>query len=145
VKPHHGALRVGRVTRWQRRSSYFVLGTCALTGLVWFVLADAFDLAPPQLRLWWVGHGVTGLLATAVIGMVLPHHVVATWRHHRNRWLGSAALALLVGLALTALLLQYGQEPWHPAMHWVHVGIGIAAVLLFPVHVLRGKRSVGRR
>ena len=137
-------MRVGRVTAWQRRSSYAVLGACALTGVVWFVLADALELAPPQLRLWWVGHGVTGFLAMAAIGMALPHHVVATWKHHRNRWLGGIALGLMLALASSALLLEYGQEPWHAALHWVHVGLGIAAVLAFPLHVLRGRRSVGR-
>ena len=137
-------MRVGKVTGWQRWASHAVLGACALTGLVWFVLADALDQAPPQVRLWWVGHGVTGFLAMVAIGMALPHHVVATWKHHRNRWLGGIALGLLVALMLTALLLEYGQEPWHTALHWVHVGIGLAALLAFPLHVLRGRRSIGR-
>ncbi len=144
MKPHHGAMRVGRVAAWQRRASYTVLGACAATGLVWWVLADALGQAPPRLRLWWVGHGVTGFLAMTVIGMALPHHVVATWKHHRNRWLGGIAVGSMAALGLTALALEYGQEPWHAALHWVHIGVGIAALLVFPLHVLRGRRSPAR-
>ncbi len=144
MKPHHGAMRIGRVARWQRRSSYLVLGACALTGLAWFVLLDAAGWPPPRLVPWWIGHGVTGVLTLVVIGSVLPHHVLSTWKHHRNRWLGGIAFAALILLALSALLLQYGPEPWHAAVHWAHVGVGIAAVLVFPLHVFGGRKSVAR-
>lgn len=142
MKPPHGGMRVGRIARWQRRVSYFVLGACAATGLVWFLLLDAAGWPPPRLVPWWIGHGVTGVLTLVVIGSVLPHHVVSTWKHHRNRLLGSLAFAGLAGLAISALLLQYGPEPWHAALHWTHVAIGITALLVFPLHVLRGRTSV---
>ena len=144
MKPHHGALRVGRMVRWQRWSSHAVLGACGASGLVWFLLMDAADWQPPQLVFWWVAHGITGTVALLAIGMALPHHVVATWRHHRNRLLGAIALAVLALLGVSALLLLYGKEPWHARVHWTHVAIGVAALLAVPLHVVRGRRSVAR-
>ena len=54
MKSHHGALRVGRVARWQRWMSYATLGVCAVSGLVWFVLMDGAGMEPPQLVFWWI-------------------------------------------------------------------------------------------
>ena len=144
MKTRHGVLRIGRLARWQRWTSHVLLAACAATGLVWFALMDIAQWQPPAMVFWWIGHGVTGLLALMVIGMALPTHVVATWRHHRNRWLGSISLAALAVLALSALLLFYGQEGWHAASHWTHVLVGVLAVAAFPLHVVRGRRSVGK-
>jgi hypothetical protein len=144
LKPHHGALRIGRLARWQRWTSYAVLASCAATGVVWFALMDLAEWQPTKLVLWWVAHGATGFLAIMAIGMALPHHIVSTWRHHRNRWLGSIALGTLAALAVTALLLLYGKEAWHVGAHWTHVVFGLAALAAFPLHVLRGKRSLAK-
>ena len=148
VKPvngHHGAARVGRMARWQRRFSYGMLGACALTGLVWFVLADGWQLPPSRLRPWWVGHGVSSLVALVAIGGALSQHVVATWRHRRNRAAGALTLGALLVAGGSALLLLYGAESWHAAAHWTHVALGLGAAVLFPWHVVRGRRSIGQR
>lgn len=141
---HARGMRVGRVAQWQRRCTYLLLGACAVSGIFWFVLLDGYGLPPPRLTFWWIAHGVTSLVSLTVIGAALPHHVRATWRGHRNRWAGSLSLAALVLAATSALLLLYGAESLHDVMHWVHVGIGLAAALAFPWHVIRGRRSVGR-
>ena len=144
MKANHGIARVGRVLQWQKLASYLVLGVCGASGVVWFFLLDAVHWSPTRVVLWWVLHGITGFLAIAAIGMALPHHVVATWRHHRNRWAGGLSLALLVALGLSALLLLYGPETAHDAGHWVHVVLGLLALVAFPWHVIRGRKSVGR-
>jgi hypothetical protein len=144
MKPHHGILRIGRVARWQRWWSYGLLGGCAITGIVWFIGLDAYDLPPSKLVLWWIGHGVTGFLTMMVIGAALPQHVVATWRHHRNRWFGAIALAALSVIAASALTMLYGAESWHVPSHWIHIGVGIFALLAFPWHVVKGRRSIAK-
>lgn len=145
MSAHHGIVRVGRVARWQRRFSYAVLAACAVSGVVWFVLMDGYELPPSKLTFWWIGHGVASFVTLIAIGCALPLHMTVTWRHHRNRVAGGLALAALLVAACSALLLLYGAETWHAGAHWTHVGVGIAALLAFPWHVLRGRRSVGRR
>lgn len=136
--------RIGRTARWQSRWSYAVLGACLSTGLVWFVMLDLVGWEPPRLVFWWIAHGVSGLLALMAIGAALPHHVTAAWRHHRNRLLGGATLALLGLAALVVLALLYGIESWHTPAHWLHVGLGIAAAIVFPWHVIKGRSSVAK-
>ena len=141
----HRSARVGRVARWVRNSTYALLGICAVTGIFWFVLLDAYQLPPPRLTFWWISHGVAGFICLLALGAALPHHVMATWRAHRNRWAGALSLAALALAAASALLLLYGAEGWHDTAHWCHVGIGLAALLCFPWHVVKGKSSVGRQ
>ncbi|QHJ01016.1 hypothetical protein GT347_25325 [Xylophilus rhododendri] len=142
---HHGALRVGRVARWQRRAIHGVMGLCGISGLVWWLLLDGLGWPPPRLVFWWVLHGSCGMLALVALGLVLPQHVPAAWRHRRNRVPGALTLSAMVLAAGSALLLLYGNEAWHPAVHWLHTGMGGATLLAFAWHVLHGRRSIGQR
>ena len=136
-----GVVRIGRMAKWQRRCTYGLFGTCFVSGIVWFVLLDLEGLQPPQLVFWWIVHGVSSFNALLAIGAALPQHVVATWRHRRNRLAGTTSFALLGAAALSALLLLYGPEPSHAMAHWAHVGVGLALTVAFVWHILRGRRS----
>ena len=141
-------MRVGRMQRWQRRTTYTVLAACAATGSVWFVMLDFAHASPSRARFWWVAHGITAVLAAMTIGGAIVQHVVATWRSSRGRWSGSINLALLAALVGTALYLMYGAEAGHDAMHWIHSIVGLVAVLGFAWHVIWGrtrKPTVHRR
>ncbi len=141
---HRRLPRIGRVSCWQSRWTYGLLAACAVTGLVWFVMLDLVGWEPPRLVFWWIAHGITGMVALVVIGSAIPHHVVSAWRHHRNRWLGASTLALLVLAVVCMFALLYGIESWHTPAHWLHIGMGIAAAILFPVHVIKGRSSPGK-
>ena len=138
-------LRVGRMPRWQRRTTYAVLAACAGSGIVWFVLLDVVHAAQATARVWWIVHGVTAFVATMAIGGAIAQHVVVNWRHARGRRTGAVNLAMLVGLVGTALYLMYGNEPGHDALHWIHAIGGIAAVAVFAWHVIHGRTRVARR
>jgi len=137
-------LRLGRMPRWQRRSTYVVLGACAASGIVWFALLDWFHATPNVARPWWIAHGLTALVAAMAIGASAAQHVVVTWRAARSRWAGGINLALLLGLIATALYLMYGPEAGHDTAHWVHSIVGIVAVVGFVWHVLWGRTRVPR-
>lgn len=141
---NHGKLRLGKMASWQKWSTYLLLSTCLVSGLIWFVLADWLVLMPPSLKPWWVVHGTSSLLSLLVIGAAVPHHMLVTWRSHRNRWGGFAASLVLLGLLITALLLFYGTEGLHDPVRWIHIGLGLGILILFPWHILRGKRSVAQ-
>ena len=137
-------LRLGRMSRWQRRTTYVVLGLCAGTGLVWFVLLDFLQATPSQARPWWIAHGLTAAVAAMAIGASAAQHVVVTWRAARSRWAGGLNLALLLGLVGTALYLMYGAEAGHDTVHWVHTIGGVVALVGFAWHVVWGRTRVPR-
>ena len=137
-------LRLGRMARWQRWTTYVTLGLCAATGLVWFLDLDLWQVAPPVARPWWVAHGITAVVAALVIGGAAVQHVVVTWRAVRGRWTGAINVAMLAGLVASALYLMYGPEVGHDAAHWVHVIVGIVAVVAFVGHVLWGRTRIPR-
>lgn len=132
--------RAGRLARWQRRCSLGVLTACAGSGLAWWALTDGFDWPQPRVRVWWIAHGVSGSLAVLALGAVLPHHIAAAWRHHRNRGLGAVTLLALSVAAASALVLLYGPEAWHLATRWLHLAAGAGALVVFPWHLLHGRR-----
>ena len=130
------------MTRWQRRTTYVVLGLCAASGIGWFVLLDGLHATPTAARPWWVAHGLTAVAAAMTIGASATQHVVVTWRAARSRWAGSVNLVLLLGLVGTALYLMYGPEAGHDTMHWVHSIVGLVAVVGFVWHVVWGRTRV---
>lgn len=141
---NHRKLRVGKMPAWQRRASYLLLGACFLSGLIWFLLADLFALMPPDLKPWWLIHGASSLISLIIIGSALPHHILVTWRFHRNRVVGLLSSLVLLGLLISAVLLFYGTETVHDAVRWIHIALGVAILILFPWHIVHGKKSVAR-
>lgn len=135
-------MRLGRMTRWQRRTTYVVLALCASSGIGWFTVLDLLHGAPPVARPWWVVHGITAVFAALAIGGAIAQHVVVTWRAARGRWSGTANLAFLGVLVGTALYLMYGAESGRDTIHWVHCVVGLAAVGVFVGHVVWGRTRV---
>lgn len=134
--------RIGRLWEWHRWGVYAALLVCAASGVAWFVLRDLLALEPsPSDRMVIMAHGIGGFLALMALGSVLPVHVRLTWNAGRNRLSGATALALLAVLSVTALGLYYGTESTHPAFKWTHVVLGLAAVALFPLHIVLGRRT----
>ena len=136
-------MRLGRMSAWQRKSSYVIFSACVVSGLFWFVLGDFFNYLPPQLKLWWMAHGLTGLLSIVLIGAAMPQHIVVAWKAHRNRWGGSIATFLIVILFFSTALLYYGPELLRDNIRWVHIGIGLTLLVIFPWHIIRGRKSEG--
>jgi len=44
-------------------------------------------------------------------------------------------------LAVTTLLLYYGGEETRLPARWIHIGVGLARVLLVPLHIVPGYRT----
>jgi hypothetical protein len=138
---NHGRLRLGRMAKWQRWASYSLFASCVTTGLIWFVLSDLFEWMPPQLKVWWVLHGVTSILSLLLIGAALPQHISVTWKAKRNR-IGGGVSTFFLGLLLGSVIaLYYGAGSFHDEFRLVHIALGICLVILFPWHILRGRKS----
>ena len=138
-------VRVGRMSRWQRWTTFALMGICLASGVTYFVRQDLFDLPPSANRLWWILHGTISLVAMLAIGAALSQHVLVAWRAGRGRTSGAINLAFFVALVATTLLLFYGLEEWRGPAHWIHVVAGLCAVIAFPAHIVWGRTRVGKR
>lgn len=136
--------RIGRMARWHKNIVYIVLMTCSATGLIWFGLGEFTELLPPQLRFWWITHGLSGLLALCIIGSALPQHIIVTWRSHRNRLAGAMTTLIFAVIAISTGLLFYGNEGLHDPARWIHIALGLGLCLIFPWHIFKGRKSTAR-
>ena len=138
---NHGRLRLGRMVKWQKWSSYIVFSLCVVTGLMWFLLGDVYHWMPPQLKIWWLSHGLTSLVSLMLIGAPLPQHVSITWRAKRNRGGGGLSMAFLILLLGSVGFLYYGSADIHEEVRVFHITIGLVLLAAFPWHIIRGRRS----
>lgn len=121
----------------QKSVVWTTIAVVALTGLAWFVLHDLVEHEPGETeRLLLMLHGISAYATLIVMGSLLPLHVRSGWHRRRKRWTGGTTLATLVLLAVTGLILYYGGEQTRETARWIHIGIGIACVALFPVHAM---------
>lgn len=134
-------MRLGRMASWQRKFSYVFFALCAFTGLVWFVLGDFLQFSPPKLTFWWVTHGLTGLMCFVFIGAAMPQHIVVAWKSHRNRVGGALATCFIGMLVISTVLLYYGPEFIRDDIRMTHVILGLILLVLFPWHIIRGRKS----
>ena len=136
--------RVGRMSRWQRWSTFVVMAACLVSGITYFLRQDLYDLPPSANRLWWILHGTTSLVAILAIGAALSQHVLVAWRAGRGRTTGTINLVFMGVLVVTTLLLFYGLEEWHVPAHWVHVVAGLLAAVAFPAHIVWGRTRAAK-
>ncbi len=139
-----GKMRLGRMASWQRKFSYVFFTLCAFTGLVWYVLADFLNFLPPKLTFWWVTHGLTGLICLILFGAAMPQHIVVAWKSHRNRVGGALATFFIGMLIISTALLYYGPELIRDNVRNTHIVLGLALLVLFPWHIIRGRNSPGK-
>jgi len=131
-----------RLGPWQQAAVYAALVIVGLTGLVWFALHDFVEEEPSELQRWsLVLHGASAFAALIVFGSLLPLHVRSGWVRRRNIASGLSITVVMTVLIVTALLLYYGSEEMRAPVRWTHIGIGILAFALFPMHVIFGHRS----
>lgn len=121
----------------QKSVVWTAIAVVALTGLAWFILHDLVETERGETqRLLLTLHGVSAYATLIVMGSLLPLHVRSGWHRRRKRWTGGTTLAVLVLLAVTGLVLYYGSEETRETARWLHIGIGIVCMALFPVHAM---------
>lgn len=136
---HHKHGRVGRLPRWQRLSTHFILTFCAFSGLAFFLKHEmGFGLWEIAARNFLVWHGISAAFALLAFGAVLPGHIRGAWNLKRNRGSGVTMIGSLAALMISGLLLYYGNGGWHDAALWGHWTLGFAALAIFPLHLLLG-------
>ncbi len=141
MSSHRGIATI-RLHPWHRGLVYLALIVIAGSGIAWTVLEDWLMQGPgplPQLLL--KTHGIFSFLTLMAVGSLLPTHMRLAWRQRRNVLTGVVSALVLLVLIVTAMGLYYGGEDWRELTKWTHVVVGVAVVLVLPVHVLLGRRT----
>lgn len=140
-----------QLSRWLRRSLYWVLALMFVTGVVWLV-AD-WQKSTPQGEIWqaiatWLLmlHGGGAMASLLLIGALVPLHMHRGWRAKRNRISGSVMVLENAVLIATSFGLYYiGSDAIRPWMSDIHIGAGCCLPLLLALHILLGRRTARQR
>lgn len=142
VVRHARRKRVGHLPRWQRMWTYVVFAVCAFSGGAYFLVQQfKWESASVFSHDLLVTHGVSTYLVLLAFGAVLPGHIRSAWNAQRNRVSGVAMVATLSMLALSGLTLYYGSEEVRNPALWLHWLIGGGILLVFPLHLIVGRRN----
>jgi hypothetical protein len=128
-----------------RYSIYAAFATLFLTGAWWLVA----DWQKEGDEIWQqiaanllMVHGGLAMLALMLLGALIPLHLSRAWRMKRNRVSGSVMAAINAVLIATAFGLYYlGSDTLRPWISWIHIGTGTFLCLMFPLHIMLGRRA----
>jgi cytochrome c biogenesis protein CcdA len=129
-----------------RYAIYAAFAVLFLTGAGWFIADWQKDISSDEI--WQqvaanmlMVHGGAAMLALLMIGALIPLHLLRSWRAKKNRVTGSVMAAFNAILIVTAFGLYYlGSEAVRPWMSWIHIGAGLLLALMFPLHIVLGRR-----
>jgi hypothetical protein len=139
-----------RLERWHRRSVYATGVALLLTGVAWLVLryfmrpVGEFGETVNPFEPWAMKlHGAAAMAALFFVGSMLHLHIRRAVKSRRNLVTGWTMVGTLAFLMLTGYGLYYlagdADRPLWSLLHWA---VGLAAVVLFVLHIVVGRRSV---
>lgn len=127
-----------------RYAIYAAFTVLFLTGAAWLVAdakKDADEIWQQVAANMLMVHGGVAMLALMVLGALIPLHFLRAWRMGSNLVSGSIMAGLNAVLIVTAFGLYYlGSETVRPWMSWIHIGAGLCVSMMFPVHILLGRK-----
>ena len=129
-----------------RYAIYAAFAVLLLTGAGWFIADWQKDISSDEI--WQqvaanmlMVHGGAAMLALMMIGALIPLHLLRSWRAKKNRVTGSVMATFSAVLIVTAFGLYYlGSEAVRPWISWIHIGAGLLLALMFPLHIVLGRR-----
>ena len=130
-----------------RYAIYAVFAVLLLSGAGWLVADYQKDISGDEIWQQSIAtllmvHGGTAMLALLLLGALVPLHLMRGWRARKNRISGSVMATLNAALIVTAFGLYYlGAETLRPWMSWIHIAVGVALALWFPLHIYLGRRK----
>ena len=133
--------RVAHLPFWQLFSTHSIFIICAVSGVL-YLLARQFEIKLLALENHsiLIAHGFSAYFFVLLFGAVMPNHIKGGWHNKRNRISGGSMVLVMALLLISGLFLYYGDETRDTAL-WVHWVIGCSLVLVFPLHVIRGRRA----
>ena len=127
-----------------RRSIYAAFAVLFLTGCIWLLAdwqKDGDEIWHQVAANMLMVHGGAAMLTLLLLGALIPLHFIRSWRAGKNRISGATMAAFNTVLIVTAFGLYYlGSESVRPWMSWIHIGAGALVALVFPIHIILGRR-----
>jgi hypothetical protein len=127
-----------------RYAIYAGFAVLFLTGAGWFVadwLKDGDEIWQQVAANMLMVHGGVAMLTLMALGALIPLHFLRAWRAGKNLVSGSIMAAFNAVLIVTAFGLYYlGSEAVRPWLSWIHIGAGLCIALMFPIHILLGRK-----
>jgi len=131
-----------------RFAIYAAFAVLFLTGAGWLVADWQKDISGDEIWQQTVAyllmvHGGAAMVTSLLLGAVIPVHLLCAWRSRKNRISGSVVVTFNAVLIVTAFGLYYlGSETLRPWISWTHIAAGFSLSLIFPVHILLGRREL---
>lgn len=140
-----------KLERWQRRCVYGAGLALLASGAAWLIAryfmrpVSQFGETIHPLEPWAMKlHGAAAMVALFFVGSLLNLHIRRALKAGRNLLTGWAMIATLLFLVVTGYGLYYlAGEADRPLWSLLHWAVGLGAALLFVLHVVIGRRSVG--
>lgn len=140
-----------RLERWHRFCVYGVLAALLASGAAWLIAryfmrpVSQFGETIHPLEPWAMKlHGAAAMAALFFVGSLLHLHIRRALKAGRNLVTGWSMMATLLFLAVTGYGLYYiAGEADRPVWSLLHWTIGLAGALLFVLHIVIGRKSVG--
>ena len=128
-----------------RYALYASFAALFLTGVVWLLAdwkKDADEIWQQVAANMLMLHGGFAMLTLMALGALIPLHFLRAWHARKNLLSGSVMAAVNALLIVTAFGLYYlGSESVRPWMSWIHIAAGLFVALMFPIHILLGRRQ----
>jgi hypothetical protein len=127
-----------------RYAIYAAFAVLFLTGAGWFVAnwnKDSDEIWQQLAANMLMVHGGAAMLTLMALGALIPLHFLRAFRLGKNLASGSIMAAFNAVLIITAFGLYYlGSEAVRPWMSWIHITAGAGVLMMFPIHILLGRR-----
>ena len=128
-----------------RYAIYAGFAVLFLTGAGWLVAdrnKDGDEIWQQVAANMLMVHGGVAMLTLMALGALIPLHFLRAWHARKNLVSGSLMAAFNAALIVTAFGLYYlGSESVRPWMSWIHIAAGLSVSLMFPIHILLGRRQ----
>ena len=127
-----------------RYAIYAAFAVLFLTGAGWFVAdwnKDSDEIWQQLAANMLMVHGGAAMLTLMALGALIPLHFLRAFRLGKNLVSGSIMAAFNAVLIITAFGLYYlGSEAVRPWLSWIHITAGVGVLMMFPIHILLGRR-----
>ncbi len=142
--------RAGSLSPVRKWSAYTICFTVYASGAIWLLfdyfvrVEDQFGfLNPhPQQGLWMMLHAAAALPLIWLFGMFWIAHIKASWRARASRVSGGTLWSVILWLGVTGYALYYvGSDFWRSILSYAHWVVGLAALIVFIIHVTARQRS----
>lgn len=128
-----------------RYAIYAGFAALFLTGAGWLIAdwnKDGEEIWQQVAANMLMVHGGVAMLTLMALGALIPLHFLRAWHARKNLVSGLLMAAFNAVLIATAFGLYYlGSESVRPWMSWIHIAAGACVALMFPIHILLGRRA----